>query len=174
MDTKKNIYWVVGGIVACIAGFFVLNMFLNRSATNQEPVDTSVAQGDVVTENTIRVPDQASESQIFVEEVRLKTDGNGGFVVIRRVAEGGVQSDEIGVSDYIKPGANKNIVVSLNVGETLAVGEKLVAELYGDDDDMLWNGAETDKLLMYDDGSPVMSEFTILAEEDLPGFDKKL
>lgn len=174
MDNKKIMYWV-GGIVVCIIGFFGLNAFLNKPTdTKESSVDNVVGQAEVISVDNIVVPDQAGSSKIFVEKVLLKTNGKGGYVVIHRTAKDGTPGVIIGVSKYLEPGVNDNIVVPLNSGETVAIGDKLIAMLHGDNGDTIWNDATLDAPILREDGSNVMWKFSILDEKDLPGFEQKL
>ena len=72
-------------------------------------------QVEIITVNSLTVPDQAPGNEVFIEETLLKTDGNGGFVVIYRATEDGLHGDVIGVSEYLGSGAKRNFLVSYDL-----------------------------------------------------------
>ncbi len=168
---KKIIYLVVG-IVVVIVAFFVFNSLLNKRVV--EPPTEEPPVVDVISINNLIVPDQAAETEIFVEKVLLKSDENGGFVIIRREGTStttGTTTEEfvgdiVGVSRYLDPGVVDNLIVSLNDNETVEVGEILVAALYADDGDGLWN-EETDVPLVNGEGLPILVSFTIMSQGDI-------
>lgn len=172
---KKIIYLIVGLIIVIIA-LFAFNKFLKNEVVEEPPVDKSPVEMpvEIISIDTLVVPDQAPGDEIFVEKVLLKTDGNGGFVVVHRVTEDGETGDVIGVSRYLEPGVTENLVVDLNEGETVEVDETVVAMLHADDGDGVWN-PETDMSLTDDEGNIIQVIFTIVDNlEDVPGFEAKL
>ena len=172
---KKIIYLIVGLIVIAIA-LFAFNKFLKEEVI-EEPIITETPEEEpveIISVNNLVVPDQAPGSEVFVEKVLLKTDGAGGFVVVYRVTEEGEAGDIIGVSEYLEPGVTENLVVALNEGETVQVGDTIIAILHTDSGDGVWN-FETDTSITDDEGNVVQVTFTILDNlEDVPGFEAKL
>jgi hypothetical protein len=175
MDNNKVVYWVVG-IIACIAGFFALNMFLSRPAAviNESEIAKTQDQNEVVSVDNVVIPDQASGSTVFVEKVLLKTGGKGGFVVVHRAKQDGMPGEIIGVSKYLEPGVTENLLVSLDKDIKVSTGDKLIGMIHADNGDKTWNDASADSPILNASGGIVMWKFNILAEEGLPGFEKKL
>jgi hypothetical protein len=172
---KKIIYLIVGLIVIAIA-LFAFNKLLKEEVV-EEPIITETPeeeQVEIISVNNLIVPDQAPGAEVFVEKVLLKTDEDGGFVVIHRVTEDGDTGEVIGVSRYLEPGITENLVVVLNEDETVEVGETVTAILYADDGNGVWN-SETDMPITDDEGIIIQATFTILDNlEDIPGFEAKL
>ena len=176
MDNKKIAYWV-GGIAVCIVGLFALNTFLNKGAVvreSEKKVEQSGNGAEIISVDNLVIPDQASGDKIFVEKVLLKTGGKGGFVVIHKTKSDGTPGDIIGVSKYLEPGVTENLVVPLNKDQKVAIGDKVIGMLDADNGDKIWNDATADAPILNSSGNFVMWKFNILAEEDLPGFEKKL
>lgn len=168
MNTKKLIYLFIA-IVVIILALFAFNKFLSRQVVD----DGVVEEVPPVSVTNIIVPDQAGNNSVFVEEVSLKEGGPGGFVGIYRTTEDGSTGELIGVSGYLESGVvTNNFIVNLYEDETFAVGEKLIALVHADDGDMIWN-KDVDMPMEYNEGL-VMVTFTILSEEDIPGFETKL
>ena len=171
---KKVIYLIIGIIVVVVA-LFAFNKFLKKEVIEEPliveiPVEIPV---EIISVNNLVVPNQAPGTEIFIERVLLKTDGNGGFVIIHRTEDNNA-GEIVGVSNYIEPGITDNVTTLLNDGETVEIDEVLIAILHGDDGDGVWN-SETDTPLTDDEGSIIQVTFTIIDNlEDVPGFEAKL
>ena len=174
---NKKITYLIIGLIIIIVALFGFNKFLKKEVIEEPPVvekPLTEEPIEIISIDTLVVPDQAPGDEIFVEKVLLKTDGNGGFVVVHRVTEDGETGDVIGVSRYLEPGVTENLVVDLNEGETVEVDETVVAMLHADDGDGVWN-PETDMSLTDDEGNIIQVIFTIVDNlEDVPGFEAKL
>ena len=172
---KKVVYLFVGLVVVIIA-LFAFNKFLKEEVV-EEPIiiETPTEEPiEIISINNIVVPDQAPGNEVFVEKVLLKTDENGGFVVVHRLNEDEGVGDVIGISRYLEPGVTENLIVFLNEGETAEIGETVIAMLHADDGDGVWN-SETDMLIVDNEGNIVQITFTIIDNlEDVPGFEAKL
>ena len=172
---KKIIYLIVGLIIVIIA-LFGFNKFLKEEVVEEPIIEEPPVEEpiEIISINTLVVPDQAPGDEVYVEKVLLKTDGNGGFVVVYRVTEDGETGDVIGVSRYLEPGVTENLVVTLNEGETVEIDETVIVVLHADDGNSVWN-SETDMSLTDDEGNIVQVIFTIVDDlESVPGFDAKL
>ena len=172
---KKIIYLVVGLIVV-IAALFVFNKFLKEEVIEEPTLPEVLPEEmvEIISVNNLIVPDQATGDEIFVGKVLLKTDENGGFVVVHRVTENGDTGEVIGVSRYLEPGITENLVVTLNEGETVEVGETVIAMLHADNGDGMWD-SETDMAIPDNEGIIIQATFTILDNlADVPGFEAKL
>lgn len=176
---NKNIVYLIIAIVIIVIGLFAFNGFLAKEVGVENETPDIVEQDEpqdiepIITQDGIVVPDQAGGDSVFIEKVLLKESGSGGFVVIHEVGEDGELGDTIGASQYFEPGSTEIVEVLLNEGVTVDVGDTLIAVLYGDDGDKVFN-AELDQQLVNDAGDPVTVQFSILAEEDLPGFEVKM
>ena len=172
---KKVVYLIVGLIIVIMA-FFAFNKFLKEKVVEEPPVIEPPTEEpiEIISINNLVVPNQAPGTEIFVEKVLLKTNENGGFVIVHRVTEDGDIGEIIGVSRYLEPGVTKNLVVALNEGETVEIDETVVAMLHVDDGDGVWN-SETDKPIIDNEGVIIQVPFTIIDNlEDVPGFEAKL
>ncbi|MCK5096011.1 MAG: hypothetical protein KAR24_01510 [Candidatus Pacebacteria bacterium] len=168
---KKITYLVVTIVVAIIA-ILAFNIFLKKEVEEVPVVEDS--QVEIISINSILTPDQAGGEEVFIEKVLLKTDENGGFVVVHRVAEDGALGGVIGVSEYLTPGVHDNFVITLDEGETVEVGENVIVMLHGDNGDGVFNPKE-DGALVDGGGNVVMISFTILDNlEEVEGFEAKL
>ena len=168
---KKITYLVVTIVVAIIA-IFVFNMFLKKEVEEVPVVEDS--QVEIISVNSILTPDQAGGEEVFIEKVLLKTDENGGFVIVHRVTEDGALGGVIGVSEYLAPGVHDNFTITLNEGEAIMVGENIVVMLHGDNGDGVFS-LEEDGALVDEGGNVIMVSFTILDNlEDVEGFEAKL
>lgn len=168
---KKIIYLSVG-IVAVIIALFAFNGFLTKEVIIEAPI-TQEPVVEIISINNLLVPDQAADSEIFVEKILLRSDEKGGFVVIYEAVETteGTSTlfefgDAIASSSYISPGVTDNTLVSAYEDVSLEVGDVLIAVLYADEGDMLWDG-ETDTLILGDDEKPVQVIFNILSQGDI-------
>jgi len=171
MDSKKILY-LVSGIIIIILALFGFNKFLSNTVVEAPVVDDT--QGvEVISIDNVIVPDQASGDQVFIEKVLLKSDGFGGYVVIHRVTDDGAPGEIVGVSNYLEPGISENFLITLNEGQTVDIGESVIAMLHADDGDKVFDVA-LDGAIVNDQGAVVMALFNILAEEDIPGFETKL
>jgi hypothetical protein len=171
MDGKKVLYLFIF-VLFIIGAMFAFNYFMANKDVSDELVD-ELPQEDVIAIDNVLVPDQAASDEIYVEKALLRSDEAGGYVTVFRTDESGMPTGMIGVSSYLEPGISDNFLVPLDEGETVEVGDTLVAMLYGDDGDGVWS-EDLDTVLMDENGQIVMTSFTILAEEDIPGFETKL
>ena len=172
---KKILYLIIGLIIVAFA-LFAVNKLLKEEVV-EEPTAPEVVEEElveIISINNIDVPDQAPGNEVFVGKVLLKTEENGGFVIIHRATEDGEVGDIIGVSQYLTPGVTENFVVTLNEGEVVEIDETVIAMLHADDGDGVWN-SETDISIINSEGDVVMSAFTIIDNlEEVPGFEAKL
>jgi hypothetical protein len=171
MNSKKVLYLFIA-IVVIILLLFGMNTYLS-SRVSDEPEGIDTPQVEVISIDNMVVPDQAAGSEVFIEKVLLKSDGAGGYVVIHRVGEDGAPGEIIGSSQYLEPGVTQNFLVSLYDGQTVDVGDRVIAMLHTDDGDKAFD-ATLDGAIVDDLGAVVMVTFNILAEEDIPGFETKL
>ena len=171
---KKVVYLIVGLIIVIIA-LFVFNKILKEEVIEDPIVKETPSEelAETISVNNLVVPNQAPGTEVFVEKILFKTDGNGGFVTIHRVNEEGETGEIMGVSSYFEPGVTENILVVLNEGETIDVPLEMVAMLHTDDGDGVWT-SETDIPLLDDEGNIVQVFFTMDNLEDVPGYDTKL
>ena len=173
---KKILYLVIGLIIIAIA-LFAVNKFLKEEVVEESVVPEVVEEEnlvEIISVNNIDAADQAPGNEMFIEKVLLKTDGSGGFVVIYRTTEDGETGDIIGVSDYLAPGVTDNLVVTLDEGEVVEIDETVIAMLYADDGDGVWN-SETDMPIVDNKGVIIKSTFTIKDDlEAVPGFEAKM
>jgi hypothetical protein len=193
---NKRIVYLIIALLVVAGALFALNGYLAREVGVEPTPDDSIIVDDgtvpetpePVTEDSLMVPDQAAEGEIFLQEVAFLDEGPGGFVVIHRVTEEGEVGDIIGVSNYLAAGRHQNVLVTLNEGETVAIDESVIAMLHTDDGDQIFDGAldvpltksvsmevETEEGTTTEMGEEIiMVTFNILDEEDLPGFETKL
>jgi len=150
---KKILAFIV--IVALI----IIALFAINSVLKEE-VEEPVVIPEEVLVPSVSVPDQASGTEVFIDEAVLP---DGGYVVIHRAnnieGEEGTPGDVIGVSDFMS-GTENNFLVTIT--EETTEGDMLFAMLHTDDGDGIFD-SELDTPLTVNE-SVVMVSFEIVPE----------
>lgn len=185
---NKKIKILISVIVLVIVFLFTLNYFLQKEEKIiVDEIPNFVENVDIIAINNLIIPDQAGGSEIFLEKILLKTEGNGGYVLIHEAIEVDNEKKEdglsnvimyekgevLGVSNYFAPGVVKNKIMGLNNSVIVEAGDVLFAVLHEDDGNGVYL-EEEDLEAKHKDGSILIIQFNIVAEEDLPGFEFKL
>ena len=125
---NKKIVYLGVGIIVVIVALFVFNSFLSKEVIEEAIVEETPVV-DVISINNLIVPNQAAETEIFVEKVLLKSNESGGFVVIRRE-----QADE----EEVEVLKTEELYVTPSGQVSISLGGETVFSI---------NGKETKKLL---------------------------
>lgn len=160
MNKKIIIFIVV--ILVVIAALFAGNEYLKRTQNVDNNGNQNQGEQQQPTENTVTAPNQASGSEVFIEEVTLTQDG---YVVIHKVNEDGSPGDVIGVSEALSAGEHTNIVIQLD--EETAEGESVIAMLHQADGNGTFDFPGGDTPLTDAEGNIIQVSFDILSEGQL-------
>lgn len=149
---KKIITFIVV-VVVVIIGFFIASNLLKDKT---KPIDVLPIKDIPV--NSISVPGQQVGTEIFISSLSFI---NPGFVVIHRVGKDGAPADIIGSSRLFPAGTATNVLVPLNEGEKVSVGDMLVAMLHTDNGDGTLDPL-LDTAILDENGAMFTSTFSIL------------
>lgn len=168
----KKITYLIGLIVVAIVTILAFNMFLKEEVIEDDVIEDT--QVDIISIDSIITPDHAVGEEVYIEKVTLKTDGNGGFVVVYRGTGENELGDMIGVSKYLAPGEYEHLIVALNDGEVVEIGDNVIAVLHSDNGDGVFD-IDVDGAIVDPNGNVVMVSFSILNDlEDVPGYEAKM